>query len=323
MTIAGAPTQADAVFGICLRKIDHLRDATRIRKFSPDEIRALGGGQCSLPSVEGDGDVTALHALNRNSGRLFDEYWSGRFFKMLDTTLVSNDAAVLTWNDLQGHISDDDYPDVVPVYEGKFFDAFDHRTAGAEGDAIKTYSVALKSSPSFFGSTHYYVPRNYVSEKLLKYGWTKEWIVVYGRKVNRNNVRTISAAVIPLAGAADTCPTILFNGDSIPQKASFTIALLNSFAFDYLIRSRLSGFTIGANHLASMAVPVFAGLLRHPLAGQLSASVLELSYTAWDLEPFAQNCGWSCPPFRWEEERRFLLRCELDAAFFSPLPAGG
>jgi len=44
--------------------------------------------------------------------------------------------------------------------------------------------------------------------------------------------------------------------------------------------------------------------------------VLELTYTAWDLEPFAQDCGWPGPPFRWDEERRFLLRCELDAAFF-------
>jgi hypothetical protein len=43
---------------------------------------------------------------------------------------------------------------------------------------------------------------------------------------------------------------------------------------------------------------------------------LELTYTAWDLEPFAKDCGWSGPPFRWDEERRFLLRCELDAAFF-------
>jgi hypothetical protein len=34
------------------------------------------------------------------------------------------------------------------------------------------------------------------------------------------------------------------------------------------------------------------------------------------MEPFAQDCGWNGPPFRWDEERRFLLRCELDAAFF-------
>jgi hypothetical protein len=42
----------------------------------------------------------------------------------------------------------------------------------------------------------------------------------------------------------------------------------------------------------------------------------ELTYTSCDLEPFAQDCGWPGPPFRWNEERRFLIRCELDAAFF-------
>jgi hypothetical protein len=44
--------------------------------------------------------------------------------------------------------------------------------------------------------------------------------------------------------------------------------------------------------------------------------VLELTYTAYDLEPFTTDCGYSGPPFRWDEERRFLLRCELDAAYF-------
>jgi hypothetical protein len=34
------------------------------------------------------------------------------------------------------------------------------------------------------------------------------------------------------------------------------------------------------------------------------------------LEAFAIDNGWSNPPFRWDEERRFLLQCELDAAFF-------
>ena len=43
---------------------------------------------------------------------------------------------------------------------------------------------------------------------------------------------------------------------------------------------------------------------------------MELMFTGWELEPFALACGYGCPPFRWDEERRFLLRCELDAAFF-------
>ena len=34
------------------------------------------------------------------------------------------------------------------------------------------------------------------------------------------------------------------------------------------------------------------------------------------MERFGRDCGWAGPPFRWDEDRRFLLRCELDAAFF-------
>jgi len=53
-----------------------------------------------------------------------------------------------------------------------------------------------------------------------------------------------------------------------------------------------------------------------PLEAWLVSRVLELTYTAYDLEPFATDCGYSGPPFRWDEEGRFLLRCELDAAYF-------
>jgi len=34
------------------------------------------------------------------------------------------------------------------------------------------------------------------------------------------------------------------------------------------------------------------------------------------LAPFARDVGYDGPPFHWDPERRFLLRCELDAAFF-------
>ena len=43
---------------------------------------------------------------------------------------------------------------------------------------------------------------------------------------------------------------------------------------------------------------------------------LELSYTAWDMEPFARDLGDDGPPFVWDEKRRFVLRAELDAAYF-------
>jgi hypothetical protein len=52
------------------------------------------------------------------------------------------------------------------------------------------------------------------------------------------------------------------------------------------------------------------------LRGFVLPRVLELTYTAWSLEPFARDVGYDGPPFRWNPERRFILRCELDAAYF-------
>ena len=43
---------------------------------------------------------------------------------------------------------------------------------------------------------------------------------------------------------------------------------------------------------------------------------MELVYSAYDLALFAKDCGYDGPPFKWDEERRFLMRCELDADFF-------
>src|SRR5690606_35061215 len=48
----------------------------------------------------------------------------------------------------------------------------------------------------------------------------------------------------------------------------------------------------------------------------LTARVVELSYTAYDLEPYARDLGDDGPPFRWIPERRELMRAELDAAYF-------
>ncbi len=42
---------------------------------------------------------------------------------------------------------------------------------------------------------------------------------------------------------------------------------------------------------------------------------LELSYTSHSLAPFARDLGHDGPPFAWDEDRRSLLRAELDAFY--------
>jgi hypothetical protein len=43
--------------------------------------------------------------------------------------------------------------------------------------------------------------------------------------------------------------------------------------------------------------------------------VLELTYTAHDLQPWAADLGYTGPPFAWNPERRARLRAELDATY--------
>jgi hypothetical protein len=40
---------------------------------------------------------------------------------------------------------------------------------------------------------------------------------------------------------------------------------------------------------------------------------LELTYTSQSLRPFARSVGYEGEPFEWNEERRAILRAELDA----------
>jgi len=34
------------------------------------------------------------------------------------------------------------------------------------------------------------------------------------------------------------------------------------------------------------------------------------------MQPFARDLGYDGPPFVWDDERRFIMRCELDALYF-------
>ena len=43
--------------------------------------------------------------------------------------------------------------------------------------------------------------------------------------------------------------------------------------------------------------------------------VLELTYTAHDLEPFARALGYEGDPFVWNDKRRHQLKSELDAIY--------
>ena len=81
---------------------------------------------------------------------------------------------------------------------------------------------------------------------------------------------------------------------------------------DFVLRQKLNGINLTFGYLFQL--PVLPPSLYN--ASDLEfivPRVLELTYTSHSMAPFARDLGYDGPPFAWDEDRRALLRAELDA----------
>lgn len=108
-----------------------------------------------------------------------------------------------------------------------------------------------------------------------------------------------------------------------PKLIACLYGSLCSYALDYATRQKIGGTHLTYSYLKQLPVPAPATYIAESpwqtnksLRDFILPRVLELTYTAWDLDHFARDVGYNGPPFRWDAQRRFLLRSELDAAFF-------
>jgi hypothetical protein len=104
-------------------------------------------------------------------------------------------------------------------------------------------------------------------------------------------------------------------------------ANMNAVAFDFAARQKIQGQHL--NWYIIEQLPVVppdryeAVRFGKKTAGKIVLeAVLELTYTAHDMAPFARDMGYVDqsdkvkPPFAWDEERRLKLRAKLDAVYF-------
>ena len=113
-----------------------------------------------------------------------------------------------------------------------------------------------------------------------------------------------------------------------PERREWLLAAnLNATVFDFVTRQKIQGQTLNLFILEQLPV-VPTERYEHVRFGPRTAAeivrdaVLELTYTAHDMAPFARDLGYMDedgvvkPPFRWDKERRLRLRARLDAVFF-------
>lgn len=215
------------------------------------------------------------------------------------------------------------------LYSGKSIHGFNHRFATFESNEWRQCGADELSVADFVPTTEYYARSPEVDSR-IEGKFPSRWLMGYRDIARATDERTSIAAIIPRTGCDTHCRNIYLKHRD-PKNAGCLLSNLNSLNFDYLARQKIIGTGMGAGVLEQLPVLPPASFDKPcpwtldpqsnihdlpTLRDWLLPRVLELTYTAWDLEAFAQDCGWPGPPFRWDEERRFLLRCELDAAFF-------
>ena len=217
----------------------------------------------------------------------------------------------------------------VPLYEGKMVQAFDHRAASV---TINPENLHRPSQPEpatpdqhrdleWLPAPQYWVRRSETSFPDASY------LLGFKDVTAPTNARSMIAALIPGSGVGNTLPIVSIDGQD-EAAAALLLANFNAAPFDYVARQKIQGQHL--NWFIVEQLPVvpperYQAVRFGPTtaAEVVREAVLELTYTAHDMAPFARDMGYVdgngavLPPFVWDEERRLYLRAKLDAVFFS------
>ena len=216
----------------------------------------------------------------------------------------------------------------VPLYEGKMVQAFDHRAASVVVNLKNQHrpsqpepaTLDQHRDPEWLPAPQFWVLQSEISFP------TASFLLGFKDVTAPTNMRSMIAALIPGSGVGNTLPIVSIDGRAAAD-AALLLANFDAVPFDYVARQKIQGQHLNWFIVEQLPVvpPETYESVRFGLrtAGEIvREAVLELTYTAHDMAPFAHDMGHVdaagdlLPPFVWEEERRLFLRAKLDAVFF-------
>lgn len=149
-----------------------------------------------------------------------------------------------------------------------------------------------------------------------------KWFLGFRRISNATNERTAIFTCLPFSASGDSVFLMMTAKASRPL-VPLLFASMCSFVHDFTVRQKVAGTNLNfflVNQFPVLPPETYAQPAPwNPsvtLAEWFRPYVLELCFTAYDLAGFAEDCGYTGAPFRWDDSRRAQLRAELDAAFF-------
>ena len=340
--VAGpAPSDNPVQCAFFLQDVSELNDASRCFPLAAEDFTAVNPNTGTAPIFRSRRDAELTTAIYRRLPVLVDrstgkevKAWPVRHATMFH---MSNDSHLFrTREELEeqegaypvgNNHFDSPSGKWLPLYEGKMVQAFDHRAASV---VVNPSNLHRPGQPVSSTSDQHRDP-----------GWLPDpqfWVlypnlqayIAYKMITAPTNNRTFIAACLPPSGSGHSMDVLLPEEDAeenFGTIAPLVLGNLNSLPFDFVIRQKIQGQNISWYIVEQMpVVPTNSyGTVRFgpKTAGEIVRNaVLELTYTAHDMAPFARDLGYVDesgqikPPFVWDEERHLHLRAKLDAVFF-------
>lgn len=299
-------------------QVSQLADPRRRFTLTPDDFRLLNPNTRTCPVFRSNADAELTKKIYHHIPILWQERteeaeeknpWKLQFMLMF---MMNTDSY---------RFQDTPAADALPLYEAKMIHQFDHRWATyaasralSEAEGSRDVTALEKADPAYAVTPRYWVSRNEVEQRLHSKGWQRGWLMGWRDITNATNERTVIASVVPRVGVGNQMPLMLFAERECPQHFAALLGNLCALVFDFVARHKTGGTHM--NYFIYKQLPVLPP--DHYTDADLAfivPRVLELTYTAHDLAPWAQDLGFDGEPFPWDETRRATARAELDAYY--------
>ena len=325
-----------------LNDISEIEDPDRCFPLTAESVALVNPNTGTAPIFRSRRDATLTTAIygrlpvlvDRSSGEEV-KAWPVKYTRMFDMTndsdlfrtraeLEEREGAYPTGGNRFASPADE----WVPLYEGKMVQAFDHRAASIRINPANVHRPAqpeLTNLEQHQDSTWLPDPQYWVLAS--ECGWSPQssWVLGFKEITAPTNVRTFIAALLPAVGFGNKVPVL--KPEMLDRSEWMLAANFNATVFDFVTRQKIQGQTLNLFILEQLPVvpPERYEAVRFgpkTAAEIVHEAVLELTYTAHDMAPFARDMGHVdeagavLSPFRWDEDRRLRLRAKLDAVFF-------
>lgn len=288
-------------FSFFATRAAHLRDPRRVFSLTAADIARINPNTRTLPvfRTRQDADLTrAIYArvpvlVNQQTG---ENPWGVRFLAMFH---MSNDSHLFRtraeleregWR-LEGNRFERGDALYLPLYEAKMIWHYDHRFGTYEGVTdrsgthLPTPDDAQHADPHFLALPWYWVPAEEVQARLGE--WKRGWLLGFRNVTNATNERTAIFSLLPRVGVGHSMP-LLFPQSVKSPCILLLLANLTAIVFDYSVRQKLGGVNMTFGYIQQFPVLPPEAYTPQDLAF-IVPRVLELTYTAWDLKPFADD----------------------------------